>query len=327
MKKAVCGAIIFAMIILTFVINTSISFAAAFSVGDTVIVNGRPSTTATGGTYGTQLTNYVGQVTKIATSGTRIYHIDSKGWFSESELRKYASGTDLPADYSKYDNKTIGWWNVESNLSYAKARLDLIGKYGGIGIDLNEPSKVIYLTFDEGYENGYTSKILDVLKANNVHATFFITGSYLDQDGALVKRMIDEGHTVGNHTVNHPSLPSVSKEQFIKEIKDVENDFKSKFGITMKYLRPPYGEYSERTMAMTNDLGYKTVFWTFTYLDYDVNDQKGTDYAYNKVMSSLRNGSILLLHAVSKDNANALDKILKDAKAMGYRFANLDDIK
>lgn len=187
--------------------------------------------------------------------------------------------------------------------------------------------KNLYLTFDEGYENGYTAPILDILKKTETPAAFFITGDYLKKEPDLVKRMAEEGHVVGNHTVNHPSMPSVTdNEKLAAEITKLRDDYTALTGQTMKYLRPPKGEYSERTLAITKDLGYKTVLWSFAYADWERDKQKGADYAYNAVMPYLHDGAILLLHAVSKDNAEALERIITDAKAQGYTFRSLDEL-
>lgn len=231
-----------------------------------------------------------------------------------------------PAALDKLDNTKLSWWeklNNEHKTPGFPPEAGLVKKYGGIYIG-NTDAKTVYLTFDEGYENGYTGRILDVLKANDVRAVFFITGAYLKAQPALVKRMLDEGHLVGNHTANHPSMPDVSYSTFEKEILDLERSFTSLFGKGMTYFRPPMGEYSERTLAAARELGYKAVLWSFHYLDYDVNNQKGADYAYNKVMTNLHNGAIMLLHAVSRDNTEALDRIIKDARASGYSFKLLD---
>ena len=199
-------------------------------------------------------------------------------------------------------------------------------KYDGIYIG-NEEKKYIYLTFDEGYEAGYTEQILDVLKENDVKATFFITAHYLNTAEDLVKRMIDEGHIVGNHTVNHKSLPDISNEEIKDEVMKLHQSIYEKTGYEMKYIRPPKGEYSERTLAVTKELGYTNVMWTFGYLDYDENVQKGTEYAKKIVLDNLHNGEIMLLHGNSKDNANALDSIIKEAKAEGYEFKSLDEFE
>lgn len=203
---------------------------------------------------------------------------------------------------------------------------ELLKKYNGIYIG-DTSKKVIYLTFDEGYENGYTPKILDTLRDNNVKAVFFITGPYLKQHQDLVRRMVEEGHEVGNHTLHHPSLPTLSDSAIEEEVLGLDRAFHEKFGKHMKYLRPPKGEYSERTLAITQKLGYKNLFWSFAYDDWYRDKIRGKDYAYNIVMRNLHNGAILLLHAVSKDNADALDMIIKGAREKGYSFGVIDELQ
>ncbi|AGB18265.1 delta-lactam-biosynthetic de-N-acetylase [Thermoanaerobacterium thermosaccharolyticum] len=202
--------------------------------------------------------------------------------------------------------------------------LSLIKKYDGIFTG-DTTKKDIYLTFDEGYENGYTPKILDILKANNVKAAFFVTGPYIKEHGDLVKRMVAEGHIVGNHTVNHPSLPKISDEKVKSEITGLAEMFKSLTGKDMHYFRPPMGEYSERTLYITKSLGYKTVFWSLALADWQPLPG-GPEESYNTVMSRIHPGAVILLHAVSKDDTMALDRILKDLKAQGYVFKTLDDL-
>ncbi|MGI6778676.1 MAG: delta-lactam-biosynthetic de-N-acetylase [Acetivibrionales bacterium] len=202
---------------------------------------------------------------------------------------------------------------------------ELLKKYGGFYLG-DTTKKVIYLTFDEGYENGYTPKILDVLRDNKVKGVFFITGPYLKEHQDLVRRMVEEGHIVGNHTIHHPSLPSLDDKQVEEEVLGLDRVFYEKFGKHMKYLRPPKGEYSERTLALTSKLGYINVFWSFAYDDWYRDRIRGPEYAYSKVMDNLHNGAVLLLHAVSKDNADALDRIIKGVREKGYEIGSLDDI-
>jgi len=203
---------------------------------------------------------------------------------------------------------------------------ELLKKYNAFYIG-DTSKKVVYLTFDEGYENGYTPKILDVLRDNNTKATFFITGPYLKQHPELVRRMVEEGHIVGNHTIHHPSLPTLSDYEIEEEVLGLDRAFREKFGKSMKYLRPPKGEYSERTLEITSKLGYRNVFWSFAYDDWYRDKIRGPEYAYNMVMRNLHNGAVILLHAVSKDNADALDMIIKGIKERGYTIGTLDEIE
>lgn len=226
----------------------------------------------------------------------------------------------------KSDN-ALSWWLTLNSRHETPAipgeAAKLIKKYDGIYLG-NTKDKTVYLTFDEGYENGYTAKILDTLKENNVKAIFFITGPYLKQNEALVKRMVDEGHLVGNHTVNHKSMPTLGDQSIRDELTGVSNDFNRLFNRDMHFFRPPNGEYSDRVLKEASELGYRTVFWSFAYRDFDVNNQKGAEYAHNMVMKNLHNGGVFLLHAVSKDNAEALDRIIKDIRAQGYTISPFD---
>lgn len=227
----------------------------------------------------------------------------------------------------KLDNKKLSWW-ITLNKNHQPTTVpsdikSLIDNHGGI-YQGDTSKKVIYLTFDEGYENGYTAKILDTLKKNNVKALFFVTGPYVEKQGDLIKRMLDEGHQVGNHSINHPSLPTLDYAGLEKELLGLEKQFSEKFGKGFKYMRPPMGEYSQRVLEASKQVGYKTIFWSYAFKDYDVNDQKGADYAYKMVMDNLHNGAVYLLHAVSKDNAEALDRIIQDIKAQGYEIRPFD---
>ncbi|MDP9751721.1 delta-lactam-biosynthetic de-N-acetylase [Thermoanaerobacter pentosaceus] len=226
------------------------------------------------------------------------------------------------------DNTLYGWGvrvlpNHQTPEITPKA-MELIKKYDAIFVG-DTTKKVVYLTFDEGYEAGYTPKILDILKENNVKAAFFVTGPYVKEHADLVKRMVEEGHIVGNHTVNHPSLPTLSDEKVKEEITKLGEMFKELTGKKMKYFRPPKGEYSERTLYLTKSLGYRTVFWSLAMADWQPLPG-GPEESYNTVIRRLHPGAVILLHAVSKDNVIALDRIIKSVKAEGYEFKTLDDI-
>ena len=211
--------------------------------------------------------------------------------------------------------------------SFSSQHTDILDKYNGIYVG-NESEKFIYLTFDEGYENGYTHPILDVLKKMNIPAAFFITGDYIKRNEELVKRMIDEGHIVGNHTMNHPSVATLKNEIAIKEeLLSLEKIVMDKFGYKMTYFRPPKGEYNEYSMKCISELGYTTVLWSFAYDDWDVNKQDREEYGKKLITNNFHNGSIMLLHAVSKDNANILEDIIIDAQEKGYVFKSLNEFK
>ncbi|RSK53652.1 delta-lactam-biosynthetic de-N-acetylase [Bacillus canaveralius] len=188
--------------------------------------------------------------------------------------------------------------------------------------------KDIYLTFDNGYENGYTGQILDVLKKENVPAAFFITGHYLKTAPDLVKRMSDEGHTIGNHSWHHPDLTKVSDERLKEELETVRSATAALTGKKqMIYLRPPRGIFSERTLALAKQEGYTHVFWSLAYIDWQTDRQKGADYAYSNIMKQIHPGAVLLLHTVSKDNTDALESVIRDLKKRGYTFKSLDDLR
>lgn len=176
----------------------------------------------------------------------------------------------------------------------------------------------IYLTFDEGYENGYTAKILDVLKEKKCSVVFFITMDYAKSNPELVKRMIDEGHVIGNHTVNHPSMPTVTIEKAKKEIMDLHEYILENYNYTMTLFRPPMGEYSERTLALTKNLGYKSMFWSFAYKDWETDKQPDTKTAFEKITKSAHGGAIYLLHAVSSTNTSILGDVIEDLRSKGF---------
>lgn len=234
------------------------------------------------------------------------------------------------SNVQEISNKMIGW-GVKREKDHKQPDLGSVNKaimekYKGLCIGSND-KKNIYLTFDQGYEAGYTEKILEVLKQNNVTATFFITAHYLNTEEELVRKMIENGNIVGNHTVNHKSMPSLSDKQIKKEVMDLHTAMYQKFNYEMKYIRPPKGEYSERTVLKTNELGYKTVMWSFGYKDWDEKKQNGEEYAKKMITDNFHNGEIMLLHATSKDNANVLDYIIKEGKKQGYEFKSLDEFE
>ncbi len=234
------------------------------------------------------------------------------------------------ATTSTLSNKKIGW-GIKRNDNHTQPDLgtenkNLIEKYNGIAMGNND-DKNIYLTFDLGYEAGYTAKILDDLKEKNVKATFFITAHYLNTANDLVKRMIDEGHIVGNHTVNHKSMPEISDDEIKKELMDLNQAVYEKFGYEMKYMRPPKGEYSERTLSLTENLGFKTVMWSFAYVDWIDDKQPAKDEAMKKIISNLHNGEIMLLHATSKTNSEIMADMVDEIRKEGFEIKSLDEFR
>lgn len=255
----------------------------------------------------------------IEVSG-RLTEGSSSIKFPPEEILKPVDGAT-----AEYSNKLLRWGisRRENNQTPAAdpGAPQLLKKYGGAYLG-DTAVKTVYLTFDEGYENGYTPLILDTLKKNGVKAVFFITGPYLKVHEDLVRRMVEEGQEIGNHTIHHPSLPEIGDSQVEEEILGLDRAFYEKFDRHMKFLRPPKGEYSERTLAITQKLGYCNLFWSFAYDDWYRDRIRGPEYAFNIVMRNLQNGAVLLLHAVSKDNAEALDMIIKGVQEKSYSFGD-----
>ncbi|MFZ5899531.1 MAG: delta-lactam-biosynthetic de-N-acetylase [Bacillota bacterium] len=228
-------------------------------------------------------------------------------------------------------DQTVYSWYFRRNSDHKPPATDpafvrIIGNGKGLYLG-NTAAKRIYLTFDEGYENGYTSHILDVLRDNKVPAAFFVTGPYVASQPELVKRMAAEGHVIGNHTQSHPSMPKVSNAVLRDEILSVHEQVKSLTGREMHFLRPPMGEFNQRTIDLTAQLGYKTVFWSMAYKDWDVHNQPGREAAVKHVLGNIHPGAVILLHAVSQSNAEALDTIIKQLKAQGYVFGSLEELR
>lgn len=203
---------------------------------------------------------------------------------------------------------------------------EILKKYGAYYVD-DSGEKVVYLTFDNGYEQGYTEGILDILKKESVPATFFITGHYVKSEPTLVKRMVDEGHIVGNHSYHHPDFSSMSKSAIREELETLE---RAVGDITdqkeMKYLRPPRGIFNEQSLKWSNELGYIHIFWSLAFNDWNTSKQKGWQFAYDQIMEQIHPGAIVLLHTVSSDNAEALSHVITELKEQGYQFKSLDDL-
>jgi len=188
--------------------------------------------------------------------------------------------------------------------------------------------KVIYLTFDAGYENGCTAKILDILKKHNAPAAFFLVGNYMETNADLVRRMVSEGHTVGNHTMHHPDMSKLKDPAaFRKELEDLENLYESVTGQKMeKYYRPPQGIYSAENLSAAKEMGYKTVFWSLAYVDWNNDSQPTREQAFSKLIPRIHDGAVVLLHSTSKTNAEILDELLTRWEEMGYRFAPIAEL-
>ena len=231
--------------------------------------------------------------------------------------------------YDSVPNQKYAWWfkrNDDHVQPEAQKEVD-IEQYDAWYVSPEKEEKVVYLTFDCGYENGYTGTMLDVLKKHNAKATFFITAHYAKDAANLVKRMKEEGHYVGNHTAWHPDLTQKNTREIKLEIKECEDAVYEHTGYAMDPLfRPPKGEYSERVLKIVQDLGYKTLFWSLAYMDYDVNNQPGKEYVVDHYKKYIHPGAIPLIHNVSESNAQALDQVLMDLEAAGYRFGDAMEI-
>lgn len=215
----------------------------------------------------------------------------------------------------------------EGQQPVANATFDDLKKFDAYYAE-DTKDKVLYLTFDCGYENGNTPAILEALKKHNTKATFFVVGSFLKDNPDLIKQMASEGHTVGNHTYHHPDMSKIStKEAFAKELQDVEALYKETTGSDMiRYYRPPQGKYSEGNLKMAQDMGYKTFFWSLAYVDWYQDQQPTKEEAFQKLLGRIHPGAVVLLHNTSKTNGEILDELLTKWEDMGYQFKTLDQL-
>lgn len=197
--------------------------------------------------------------------------------------------------------------------------------YQAFCLDTVSEEKTLYLTFDCGYENGYTEMILDTLKEKNVPAAFFCTLPQVEDNPDLIARMITEGHIVGNHSVKHPSFPTLTRIEMAQEIQGMDDYLRTNFGYSEPFFRFPMGEYSDCALDLVGSIGYRSVFWSVAYEDWDLDNQRGTQYAFDTVTARLHPGAVILLHSVSPDNANALGQIIDWAREQGYVFKSLRD--
>lgn len=242
---------------------------------------------------------------------------------TSSEL---ATNIDAEANVSALptlDNTKLGWGqgtnkNEKNQPVGSIDYQEKYGKYDAYFIDQNEQN--IYLTFDEGYENGYTASILDTLKEKQVKAVFFITYDYAKRNPELVQRMISEGHAVGNHTWSHPSMPTVSTEEAREEVLKLHEYVRDHFQYEMTLFRFPMGEFSEQSLALLQSLNYKSVFWSYAYADWDPDKQMEADTALKKLTDNAHGGAIYLLHAVSKTNAEILGQAIDALRSQGYNL-------
>lgn len=214
----------------------------------------------------------------------------------------------------------------------ADSQFSFIDEYNSFYVDKSHGNdseeKVIYLTFDAGYENGNICRILDVMKKENVQGAFFVLGNLVNKNPDLINRMFEEGHLVCNHTFTHRSIVGRSKTEIQEELTRLEAACYEKTGKQMsKYFRPPEGSFDEQSLKTINDLGYKTIFWSFAYADWDNAKQMSAESAKRKIIENIHNGEIMLLHPTSETNADIMCDIIRELKNMGYRFGSLDELR
>lgn len=230
------------------------------------------------------------------------------------------------------DTAELNWYYVHrkdgSPPETPKESASFLNESGGYFLG-DSSNKILYLTFDEGYERGNTPAILDTLKKLNIKAAFFVVKPYIEGQPDIVKRMVNEGHLVCNHSSNHPSMAAIKDtEKFKKEFTEVEESFKNLTGKNMpKYFRPPMGKYSKFSLEQTKNLGYKTIFWSFAYRDWMIDNQPSQSEGIKKIKSGVFPGCIMLLHAVSDTNTKILEQVLSELQKEGYEFRTLDDLK
>lgn len=264
---------------------------------------------------------FFGERTETSLTATGLQPLDLVDFsIKNTDAIKNKATTMISHSYGIAKNETAHTISIDFQKYFDENGFD------AICLDTKSKDKVVYLTFDCGYENGYTSVILDVLKEKDVPAAFFCTLPQMRDNHELIARMINEGHIVGNHSVTHPDFSTLSNEKIISEIKGFDDYIRENFGYSAMYFRFPQGKYSEKSMAVINELGFKCVFWSLAYADWDLSNQKGSSYAKETVMSRIHPGAVILLHAVSPDNANALSDIIDTARDKGYRFASLEEM-
>lgn len=230
-------------------------------------------------------------------------------------------------DVSSYSRASVAWGlgkeknennqpvdAVKANEEYKDLNAVFVGK--------NENK--IYLTFDNGYENGNTPEILNILKEKNVHAVFFLTGQYIEENPDLVKRMIAEGHIIGNHTTRHKSFIEATNEEITREIADFDKQMMTQFNYLPTLVRPPKGEFHQQALAISKSLGHQTVLWSFAYYDYNVNDQMSPEKALAKCLEGAHPGAIYLLHSVSSTNVKILSDLIDQLRSKGYTISDYD---
>ena len=234
-----------------------------------------------------------------------------------------SGGAAVPASV---DNWGLSF-QAEGETPVGNAGIDELATYGACYVGDTE-KKVIYLTFDCGYENGYTEQILDVLKKHNAPAAFFVVGHMVESAPDIVRRMAEEGHIVGNHTYHHPDMSAIAEQEaFSEELTSLEALYRETTGQEMsRFYRPPQGKYSVENLKQAQALGYRTVFWSLAYVDWYTDNQPSAEEAFSKLIPRIHDGAIVLLHSTSRTNAEILDELLTKWENMGYTFASLEEL-
>ena len=252
-------------------------------------------------------------------------------WKAQMQSYRHPKVSDTSDSVRAVSAGTEGNWGLsfqeDGQLPTGNATIEELAQYDAYyAQDTDE--KILYLTFDAGYENGNTEPILDALKKHNVSATFFVVGTYIESEPDLIRRMVNEGHTVGNHTWHHPDMSQIADmDSFKKEMTDVENAFRDVIGQEMtRYYRPPQGKYNEENLRMAKELGYKTFFWSLAYADWMQDDQPTEEEAFDKLIGRIHPGAIVLLHSTSSTNAAILDELLTRWEEMGYQIRPLSEL-
>lgn len=261
----------------------------------------------------------------LVACGAQMDNNDQTTNQSTTQSNTNVAQTTVKADNMNsiiYSNDKVIWGpGREENHKRPNEPVSLQEKYGDLGGQfIMSDEKFVCLTFDEGYENGYTPAILDTLKEKDVKAIFFVTYDFVKDNPKLIERMIDEGHIIGNHTYRHYTMDEVSEEEATEEVMFLDNYMKKNFKYRMKLFRFPKGEFSESTLYLVNQLGYKSIFWSFAYADWDTQTQTDSQTALKEICDHTHNGEILLLHAVSATNAEILGDVIDNIREQGYQF-------
>lgn len=258
------------------------------------------------------------------------YALGAAAGSAKKHFRAAGASSEFPTEESAPVSAEGNWglsFQEEGQTPVGNADFEELAKYDAYYAD-DTDEKVLYLTFDAGYENGNTEPILDALKKHGVSATFFVVGTYIESEPDLIRRMVEEGHTVGNHTWHHPDMSQIAtKDSFCQELEAVEDAYREITGQDMtKYYRPPQGKYSESNLQMAQELGYKTFFWSLAYVDWYQDDQPAREEAFDKLLGRIHPGAIVLLHSTSSTNAEIMDELLTKWEEMGYTVRPLKEL-